>query len=294
MYQASLIFSGALWDLRSVLGAEVVDTLTLRMVQQIPDADPTSPELNATFTEAVATLLTADADLYGGAHADRIRQAFAVRRLAEYEFDTGGLPMVRDPGNDYDGTQSFTSAGAAVLAVTFDEFVTKLDDAWFNMDAPDLLEFAEKDTVDFLEILDAEGNAVGVYTDRQLQGKTVVIPGDTVRLHLVTDAWLAPFGYRVTEIRSVLPGDANLDGEVGIADLAALADNYGLKTGAGWRNGDFNFDGAVGIADLSALADHYGEGAPNTVPEPAAGAPLLATAVMWISRRRQVAYRRMT
>jgi len=293
-YQASLIFSGALWDLRSVLGAEVVDTLALRMVQQIPDADPSSPELNATFTDAVATVLAADGEWYGGAHVDRIRQAFAVRRLADYEFDTGGLPMVRNPGNDYDGTQTFTSAGAAALAVTFDEFVTKLDDAWFNMDIPGVVEFAEKDTVDFLEILDAAGDAVGVYTGRQLQGKTVVIPGDTVQLHLVTDASLAPFGYRVTEISSVLPGDANLDGQVGIADLSCLADNYGLATGAKWRDGDFNFDGTVGIADLSAVADHYGEGASETVPEPAAGVSLMAAAMMWITRRRRIAYGPMT
>jgi len=286
MYQASLIFSGALWDLRSVVGAEVVDTLALRMVEQIPDTNPTSPELNATFTDAVATILSADAELYGGAHADQIRQAFAVRKLAEYEFETA-LPMVRDPGNDYDGTHAFTLNGAPVLAVTFDEFVTKLDDAWFNMDTPDLMEFVEKDTVDFLEILDAEGSVAGVYTGRQLQGKTIVVPGDTVQLHLVTDAWLAPFGYRVTDISSVLVGDANLDGVVGIADLTCLADRYGLAAGAAWQDGDFNFDGAVGIADLAALADHYGETSGNTIPEPA-GLSLLAAGVLWTTRRRRI------
>ncbi|HUU23169.1 MAG TPA: lamin tail domain-containing protein [Phycisphaerae bacterium] len=53
-------------------------------------------------------------------------------------------------------------------------------------------------------------------------------------------------------------GDANADGVVGIADLAALADNYG-KVGATWMEGDFSGDGKVGIADLATLADHYGE-----------------------------------
>ncbi|MHC4717643.1 MAG: PKD domain-containing protein, partial [Planctomycetota bacterium] len=53
-------------------------------------------------------------------------------------------------------------------------------------------------------------------------------------------------------------GDANGDGQVGIADLSALADNYGIIVGAAWRGGDFNADGVVGIADLSALADNYG------------------------------------
>jgi hypothetical protein len=67
-------------------------------------------------------------------------------------------------------------------------------------------------------------------------------------------------------------GDANRDGEVGIADLSALADHYGMTTGAIWENGDFNADAAVGIADLSALADHYGLGRGQgsaPVPEPA-------------------------
>ena len=53
-------------------------------------------------------------------------------------------------------------------------------------------------------------------------------------------------------------GDANGDGRCGIADLAALADNYGRTEGVGWPEGDFNFDGRVGIADLAALADNYG------------------------------------
>ncbi len=81
-------------------------------------------------------------------------------------------------------------------------------------------------------------------------------------------------------------GDANLDGKVGIADLGALADNYGLSAGAGWAQGDFNGDGKVGIADLGALADNYGAGggAP-AVPEPA-GLTLLTWAA-WLTLRRR-------
>ncbi|HET6428392.1 MAG TPA: lamin tail domain-containing protein, partial [Phycisphaerae bacterium] len=64
---------------------------------------------------------------------------------------------------------------------------------------------------------------------------------------------------------SGLMGDANGDGEVGIADLVALAQHYG-DSNASWSDGDFNGDGTVGIADLAALADHYGtkvgQGAP--------------------------------
>jgi hypothetical protein len=66
-----------------------------------------------------------------------------------------------------------------------------------------------------------------------------------------------PGGNYVVTFYIPFPGDANLDGQVGIADLGALADNYG-RIDALWRHGDFNGDRIVGIADLGALADHYG------------------------------------
>jgi len=66
-------------------------------------------------------------------------------------------------------------------------------------------------------------------------------------------------------------GDANLDGRVGIADLSALADNYGVESGTTWAMGDFNGDGKVGIADLAALADHYGEDVRPAGGEPGGG-----------------------
>ncbi len=81
-------------------------------------------------------------------------------------------------------------------------------------------------------------------------------------------------------------GDATLDDKVGLADLMALADNYGLKTGGTWIKGDFNFDGEVGLADLAALADNYGAGADTSVPEPTVAIFLIAgVATLWRRRR---------
>jgi hypothetical protein len=84
-----------------------------------------------------------------------------------------------------------------------------------------------------------------------------------------------------------LVGDVNLDGEVGIADLAALADNYGV-TDATWFQADFSGDGLVGIADLASLADGYGAGSASTapVPEPATLALLASWAAALLRRRR--------
>ncbi|MHC4717570.1 MAG: hypothetical protein ACYS5V_11410, partial [Planctomycetota bacterium] len=86
----------------------------------------------------------------------------------------------------------------------------------------------------------------------------------------------------------LLMGDANRDGKVGIADLSALADNYGVTAGATWAMGDFNADGQVGIADLSALADNYGQTiSAGTVPEPGAVLLLAACAPALAAKRRR-------
>jgi hypothetical protein len=85
-----------------------------------------------------------------------------------------------------------------------------------------------------------------------------------------------------------LPGDANFDGRVGIADLSALADHYGLTAGVGWRQGDFTDDGGVGIADLALLADHYGwgGGGRTAVPEPTCLFLLVSSGLIAVARRR--------
>ncbi|MHC4715866.1 MAG: PEP-CTERM sorting domain-containing protein [Planctomycetota bacterium] len=100
--------------------------------------------------------------------------------------------------------------------------------------------------------------------------------------------------YRAEELllHTTYIGDANLDHVVGIADLAALADSYGLAAGADWMKGDFNLDGQVGIADLSALADNYGKGSgggdpAGTVPGPATLALLAAGALTLVRRRKR-------
>ena len=62
--------------------------------------------------------------------------------------------------------------------------------------------------------------------------------------------------------KTLIPGDANMDGSVGSADLAVLAANWGKTGQAGgsmWSLGDFNCDGVVGSADLALLAADWGK-----------------------------------
>jgi hypothetical protein len=86
------------------------------------------------------------------------------------------------------------------------------------------------------------------------------------------------------ELRATLLGDSDLDGRVNVADLANLAGNFGVTTGATWINGDFDYNTNVNVADLADLAGNFGGSLTATptpssataVPEPAA----LATSLL--------------
>jgi hypothetical protein len=97
-------------------------------------------------------------------------------------------------------------------------------------------------------------------------------------------AQFAPYA-GVVEVPGV-PGDANLDGRVDLADLLTLSQHYGLDRNATWSQGDFNGNGAVNFNDLVLLAQNYGSGAGGKpVPEPVAPA-LIAVGVAVLARRR--------
>jgi Zn-dependent metalloprotease len=72
-YINGMIWSGALWRIRSDVGADVADRLVLE--------SHFSLLTNATFAENAQSILLADAALYGGAHAAAIENAFAERGI---------------------------------------------------------------------------------------------------------------------------------------------------------------------------------------------------------------------
>jgi hypothetical protein len=93
-------------------------------------------------------------------------------------------------------------------------------------------------------------------------------------------------------------GDANLDGQVNIADFNTLATNFGTASGVNWQTGDFNYDGSVNLLDLNAIASNFGASpiagaAPpalgTLVPEPASISVLLAGSAAIMARRRRKA-----
>jgi len=72
-------------------------------------------------------------------------------------------------------------------------------------------------------------------------------------------ATASPQDVTVVQAAAPLPGDANGDKIVDVADLGILAANYGTTSGMTWADGDFTGDEAVDVADLGILAGNYGQ-----------------------------------
>jgi autotransporter-associated beta strand protein len=67
-------------------------------------------------------------------------------------------------------------------------------------------------------------------------------------------------------IKFTYAGDADLDGDVDVADLGALASAW--QTESMWTSGDFDYTGFVDVADLGLLASNWQAGAGGTGAQP--------------------------
>ncbi|MEM1010947.1 MAG: PEP-CTERM sorting domain-containing protein [Planctomycetota bacterium] len=88
-----------------------------------------------------------------------------------------------------------------------------------------------------------------------------------------------------------LPGDANRDGVVDLADFGNLRSNFGLFV-ADYSRGDFNADGVVDLQDFGLLRANFGGDAAaldawsSTVPEPTSSLLVLAAGCVALRRRK--------
>ena len=94
---------------------------------------------------------------------------------------------------------------------------------------------------------------------------------------------------------TVVPGDADHDGDVDVNDLSVVADNWGATSGKTWWDGNFDGDGDVDINDLALLAanwngtvaDYLAAVSGSAIPEPASVMVLVAGAALLMLRRRR-------
>jgi len=99
-------------------------------------------------------------------------------------------------------------------------------------------------------------------------------------------------------IKYARAGDADLDGNVNLADFNRLASGFGSTNGF-WFTGDFNYDGLVNLTDFNQLAANFGVSAAgpgvtpedwaalaSAVPEPGIAVPCLLAALAATQARR--------
>jgi len=267
-------------------------------------ADPGNPnilhpgQITLTFARPIFNGPGADFAVFENGFSSGQTTFFA--ELAYVEVSTNGVDFARFPSRSL--TPNPGAGGHAYLAVNSTDVYNLAGKhanahgkSWgtpFNLDslASDLL--VQQGTVDLLDI-------------RYV--RVVDIPGSGDFLDgtgtPIFDGWVTTgsAGFDLDAVGALhdkLPGDADLDEDVDILDLGALANSYGMKTGAVWAMGDFDGNGAVDILDLGYLAGNYGihrpvaavgaagVGAPAAVPEPASWL-MLSAAGAWALRRRR-------
>ena len=124
--------------------------------------------------------------------------------------------------NNTDKTWVYTDSGVGKLKVTFSE------------------ETSVENGADFIYIYDKNDNQVGKYTGTKLSGVTVEIPGDTVKIRLVSDSSENDYGFEVTSVVALT--------SISIASLpdttsyliGQTPDSKGLKIYANYDDGTYD------------------------------------------------------
>lgn len=195
------LWSGALWKLRAKLGADTTDRVLLESHFILGTS--------SSFFTAAQALVTADAMLDGGSNGDVIRRTMIAQGLSRTLSTPGPsgavtvLPVsigpVRDAQgnyrNDTDEVQTLSVPGAQGLQLNFARVVLETHNSCLSM------------SCDNIYLTNAAGDLFQIVSGVQNAGLlSVVIPGDTVNVRLVSDESQPRYGYRIDRVLVI--GDA--------------------------------------------------------------------------------------
>lgn len=199
------IWSGALWDLRARLGADVMDRLVIESHFLLGTS--------STFATTAQALISTDGTLNGGANATTLRRRLVHFGLSR-QLTTPALPgpatsypvsfgPLRDAAGNYrsntDETRVITVPGARAVIVHFDRLDLESGSTCFQRNC------------DNVYLLNGEGDLFAVYGGVASNVTSVAVPGDTVVIRLVSDPSVTRYGYHVDRLEVLdAPPDAGL------------------------------------------------------------------------------------
>ena len=101
--------------------------------------------------------------------------------------DVAQLQSQHPYANTCTDSWTYSIPGAYQLSVTFDKRT------------------AVENTFDYIAVFDKNGSMLQAYTGTALAGTTLTVPGDTVRIQLITDDQVTDWGFAVTSVEQLYP-----------------------------------------------------------------------------------------
>jgi MYXO-CTERM domain-containing protein len=268
------MWSAALWDARTALGADTVDSLVLESHFALGTSE--------TFQSAGDAILAADANLFAGANTTLLRHSLLAHGLSRTLGAPSPLAGVADSlavsvdnartgatyDADEDDVQTVTFPGASAVRVHFDLVETEEDASCFERGC------------DNVYLFDGAGELFQIIHGSHAQLDSVSIPGDTVKVRLVSDFSVNQAGYHISRIDS-------LDGSASLPDAgvnAAPDAGPGPDAGGGGGDDDDDDDGKGGSGGGGGCGCRLSRGGSS----PLALLPLMALGgLVLLARRRR-------
>ncbi len=172
--------------------------------------------------------------------ADIFRITFSV----DVNIDDTHVKLIPDRGNGVAYTVASFAYDALLQQATFR----------FDNDANPVTPFILQDRV-VLRVEDSVTNAQGTVKllDGDWQNPATVSDAASKRFPSGNDAVGGDFDFHLT----FLPGDADRDNMIGLGDLNAVRNNFGMVN-AHWVHGDTDADGDVDLNDLNYVRNYFG------------------------------------
>lgn len=128
------------------------------------------------------------------------------------------------------------------------------------------------ESTDYIYLYDGDGTQIGKYFSSQLTGETVTIPGNTLKIRLVTDEGTTYYGFSITDIKAVEQIYSGTDYPESEHPYAADMDQTWVYRSEGAKTLTVNFESSgiktgdqFWVLTGSGAVAYYGKGSSGTV-----------------------------